>query len=65
MSNYKKEEWCDILDGLYWRFTEKNKEFYLSNPRLSMIARNLDKMDKKRKENIFSKAEEFISKNTL
>ena len=65
MSNYKKGEWCDILDGLYWMFTEKNKEFYLSNPRLSMIARNLDKMDKKRKENIFSKAEEFISKNTL
>ncbi len=65
MSNYKKGEWCDILDGLYWRFTEKNKEFYLSNPRLSMIARNLDKMDKKRKENIFSKAEEFINKNTL
>ena len=65
MSNYKKEEWCDILDGLYWRFTEKNREFYASNPRLSMITLNLDKMDKKRKKNIFSKAEEFIIKNTL
>jgi len=30
-----------------------------------MLVRNLDKMDKKRKENIFSKAEEFIDNNTL
>ncbi len=65
MSNYKKGDWCDIADGLYWRFTEKNRKFYESNPRLSMITRNLDKMDKKRKENIFSKAEEFIINNSL
>lgn len=65
MSNYKKGDWCDTLDGLYWKFTEKNRNFYESNPRLSMLVRNLDKMDKKRKENIFSKAEEFINTNTL
>ena len=65
MSNYKKGDWCDTLDGLYWKFTEKNRKFYESNPRLSMLVRNLDKMDKKRKENIFSKAEEFINTNTL
>ena len=65
MSNYKKGDWCDIMDGLYWRFTEKNRKFYESNPRLSMLVRNLDKMDKKRKDNIFNKAEEFINKNTL
>jgi len=65
MSNYKKGDWCDIVDGLYWRFTEKNRKFYESNPRLSMIVRNLDKMDKERKENIFNKAEEFIINNSL
>jgi len=65
MSNYKKGDWCDVMDGLYWRFTQKNRKFYESNPRLSMIVRNLDKMDKKRKEKIFSKAEEFINNNTL
>ena len=46
-------------------FTEKNRKFYESNPRLSMIARNLDKMDIKRKENIFQKADNFININTL
>ena len=65
MSNYKKGEWCDVVDGLYWRFTENNRKFYEENPRLSMLVRNLDNMDKERKENIFSKAEEFININTL
>ena len=64
MSNYKKDEWCDILDGLYWRFTEKNRTFYESNPRLSLLTRSLDKMDKERKKRIFSKAEEFIKQHT-
>ncbi len=65
MSNYKKGEWCDIMDGLYWNFTEKNRKFYESNPRLSMVVKNLDRMDKKRKENIFGKAKKFITNNTL
>ena len=53
------------MDGLYWRFTEKNRRFYESNPRLSMNVRNLDKMDKNRKKIIFTKAEQFINDNTL
>ncbi len=65
MSNYKKGDWCDIMDGLYWRFTEKNRKFYESNQRLSMLIRNLDRMDTQRKERIFTRAEEFIKSNTL
>ena len=65
MSNYKKGEWCDVMDGLYWRFTENNRKFYESNPRLSLLVRNLDKMDSRRKERIFKKAEEFIKSNTF
>ena len=64
MSNYPKGEWCDIVDGLYWRFTEKNIDFYKSNPRLSFLHRTLDKMSQNRKSYIFAKAEEFISNNT-
>ena len=64
MSNYPKGEWCDVVDGLYWRFTEKNIDFYQSNPRLSFLARTLDRISKDRKSYIFKKAEDFISKNT-
>ncbi len=65
MSDYKKGEWCDVMDGLYWRFTEKNRKFYESNPRLSMVLRNLDNMKKDRKKKIFKEAELFIKNNTL
>lgn len=65
MSNYKKGPWCDVIDGLYWRFMEKNKKFYASNPRLSMLVRSLDKMNHDRKILIFEKAEKFIQNNTL
>ena len=64
MSNYKKGEWCDIVDGLYWRFTKKNLDFYKSNSRLSFLHRTLDRMSNERKSYIFKKAEEFIGYNT-
>ena len=65
MSNYKKGSWCEVLDGLYWRFTEKHRDFYESNPRLSILTRSLDKMDPERKERIFGLADDFIKKNSL
>jgi len=64
MSNYKKGDWCDVLDGLYWKFTEENRTFYENNPRLALLTRSLDKMNPERKQHIFSQAEMFIEKNT-
>ena len=52
------------MDGLYWRFINKNKSFFKSNPRLSMMIRTLDKIDLDRRIKIF-KAEEFIENNTI
>ena len=65
MSNYKKGEWCDVVDGLYWRFIEKNREFFTGNPRLALMPKSLDKIDQVRKKRIFLKAEEFISNHTF
>ena len=64
MSNYKKGDWCDIVDGLYWRFIENHKDFYNSNPRLSFQSRLLDKMDSERKERIYDMANKFLDKHT-
>ena len=64
MSNYSKGDWCDTVDGLYWRFIENNIKFFESNPRLAIMTRSLSKMNKDRKKLIFKKAEEFIDKNT-
>ena len=64
MMDFKKDDWCEVLDGLYWRFIENNKDFFIKNPRLSMMVRVLDKMNKDRKNKIINLADEFIEKNT-
>ena len=64
MMDFKKDEWCEVLDGLYWRFIENNRDFFIKNPRLSMMVRVLDKMNKDRKNKIINLANEYIEKNT-
>ena len=64
MMHFKKGSWCDIMDGLYWRFIDKHKDFFQSNPRLSMMVRILEKMNEERKNKIINAANEFIKNNT-
>ena len=43
MSNYSKnEEWCEIWDGLFWRFLHKNKAKISSNSRIGMLIKSND-----------------------
>ena len=65
MSDHPKGEWCEAMDGLYWRFIDRHKKFFLQNYRLAMMAKILEKMDKERKKRIFAKADDFIAKNTI
>ncbi len=65
MMDFKKGEWCNIMDGLYWRFINRNRSFFLKNPRLSMMVRIFDKMKAERKKLILSEAEKFIKQNTI
>ena len=65
MMDFKKGEWCNTMDGLYWRFINRNRNFFLKNPRLSMMVRIFDKMKADRKKLILSEAEKFINKNTI
>ena len=64
MSNYKKGDWCEVVDGLYWNFIEKNINFFKTNPRLSLMVNALNKIAPERKKLITEKAQEFLSKNT-
>jgi deoxyribodipyrimidine photolyase-related protein len=60
MSDYKKGPWCDVVDGLYWQFIERNLTFFEGNPRLGMMARTFKKMGEERKETIYQAADNFI-----
>jgi len=64
MSNYKKDSWCDIVDGLYWKFMNDNISFFKSNPRLSILVGSLERMNSDRKTLIFDKANNFINEMT-
>ena len=63
MSNYTKGEWCETVDGLYWRFVHRHMHRLKNNPRLSFMNKTLEKMNKDRKDLIFRRAKEFIEKN--
>ena len=64
MSNYKKDDWCDVVDGLYWMFMSENISFFQSNPRLAILVKSLERMNIDRKELIFAKAIDFINTRT-
>ena len=64
MMDFKKGEWCNTMDGLYWRFIDRNRKFFLKNPRLSMMVYVFDKMKYERKKMILSEADKFIKLNT-
>jgi deoxyribodipyrimidine photolyase-related protein len=63
MGPFKTGDWCDGVDGLYWQFIEKHKSFFMKNPRLSMMARTVEKMDPVRKLKIYKEADRL--KRTL
>jgi deoxyribodipyrimidine photolyase-related protein len=44
MSNFRKGPWCEIWDALYWRFVDRHRDFFASNPRMSMMARQCERL---------------------
>ena len=65
MMDFKKGDWCNVMDGLYWRFINKDRFFFKKNPRLSMMVAIYDKMKADRKKIILSAADKFIKENTI
>ena len=62
MSDFKKGEWDIIWDGLFWRFMDKQRDFFIKNPRLRMLVNTFDKMSSERKESHITNAEKFLEK---
>lgn len=60
MSDYQKGNWQQVWDGLFWRFMDKHRNFFLSNPRLGMLIKTFDKMDNHKKQTLLNKAEAYL-----
>ncbi len=61
MSDYKKGSWCEIWDALFWNFMDKQRNFFIKNPRMRMLVSSFDRMDPIKKENFLLKADEFLN----
>ncbi|WP_407282651.1 cryptochrome/photolyase family protein [Methanolobus sp. WCC1] len=60
MSDYRKGEWCDVWDALYWRFVNKNRDALKSNFRMGMMVSVYKRMDNEKKIRLSNIAEEFL-----
>ena len=64
MSDYKSGDWCDVWDGLFWSFIHRHGDFFRSQPRLAMMARNLDRMAPEVLDGHYTKAQQFLDSLT-
>ena len=60
MSNYGKGDWQETWDGLFWRFMDKHRDFFMKNPRLKMLINSFDKMSKEKQLSHIHTAEQFL-----
>jgi deoxyribodipyrimidine photolyase-related protein len=61
MSDYEKGEWQQIWDGLFWRFMNEHRTFFLSNPRIGMLVHTFDKMSSDKQNGHLSNANIFLN----
>ena len=64
MGGYPKGDWSDGMDGLYWSFIRKHEDFFMKNPRLSMMARSAQKIPDARWKTI-KKASDVLRKSLV
>ncbi|MFK7766462.1 MAG: cryptochrome/photolyase family protein [Mariniblastus sp.] len=60
MSHHKKGEWCEVWDGLYWRWIWNHHEELGKNPRWAMMCSMAKKMDASKRELHLKNAEGFL-----
>ena len=60
MSNHAPGDWCDIWDGLYWRWIWKHREKLAGNPRWAMMVAMAQKMDMGKRDRHLENAANFL-----
>ncbi len=60
MSHYKKGDWCDVWDGLYWRWIWNHSDELSKNPRWAMMCAMVKKMDNEKRQAHLNNAETWL-----
>ena len=61
MTDFETGEWCDIWDGLYWRFVYEHNKVFKENPRSGFMVNMLAKMDEKKLKSHLKTADKFLA----
>lgn len=61
MSNYPPGDWTKVWDGLFWRFIDKQQDFFKANPRTSMLYYTYHNMTTAQRNEHLEHAEAFIA----
>jgi deoxyribodipyrimidine photolyase-related protein len=61
MSDYKKGDWCEVWDALFWRFMHVHRIFFSQNPRLGMLLKTFDKMPAEKRNKHLSLADAYLN----
>ena len=64
MGRYKRGPWCDIVDGLYWRFVDRHRTVLERNPRTTLMVHGLDRLSSEHRSTILAAAESFLEAHT-
>ena len=62
MSDFKKGDWCEVWDGLFWTFVEDHRDFFLKNYRMAQMAQLHDRMSEEKKKTHRENAVRFLRK---
>jgi deoxyribodipyrimidine photolyase-related protein len=65
MSDLPRGPWCEVWDGLYWRFVDRHRSLFSKNPRMAVMLGTLDKMEPGRRDRILRLAEDFVQRSTF
>ncbi|MEM1409477.1 MAG: cryptochrome/photolyase family protein, partial [Pseudomonadota bacterium] len=65
MSNHKPGDWCEIWDGLYWRWIIQHADELEKNPRWAMMVSMARKMDDDKRETHLNNAAAYLRKLTI
>ncbi|QRR03304.1 cryptochrome/photolyase family protein [Dyadobacter sandarakinus] len=60
MGDFSRGEWTHVWDGLFWRFMDKHRKFFMKNPRLGMLIGTFDNMPDEKQQEHLARAEDFL-----
>jgi deoxyribodipyrimidine photolyase-related protein len=64
VSDYDNGDWCDVWDGLLWRFIDNHHDKLEGNKQMKLVTEHYKKIDSNKRRIIGYRAEDFLNKFT-